>query len=273
MPAFIDRIPRIPAPQHIVKNVFKIIGIVIVFILAINILSFFTIVNPGERGLLLRFGEVQAIYEPGLHFQIPLVNRVVILDVRTQKNEVEVSAASKDLQEIQTRVALNYHVDVLRVDQLYQNIGTEYEPRIISPAIQESVKAVTAKFTAEELITKRAEVKEQIRLDISKRLDTYFIVIDDFSIVNFSFSQGFDLAIEAKQTAVQQALKAENDLRRIEIEAKQRIETAKAEAEAIRIQAEALKENADLIQLKAVEQWNGVLPVYMMGDSIPLLNI
>ena len=264
---------RIPDPKMVMKYVIRIIGGIILLVFLVNILSFFTIVQPGERGLPLQFGTIKAIYEPGLHFQVPIVNNVVILDVRTQKNEVDVSAASKDLQEIETRVALNFHADPTRVDQLYQNIGTEYETRIIGPAIQESVKAVTAQFTAEELITKRAQVKEQIRSDILNRLQTYFIVIDDLSIVDFSFSPEFDMAIVARQTAVQQALKAENDLRRIEIEAQQKIETAKAEAESIRIQAEALKENADLIELKAVERWNGVLPAYMMGDTIPLLNI
>lgn len=271
MPAFIT--DRIPSPKQVFGYVFKGFGIIILFILLVNIFSFFTIVNPGERGILLQFGTIKAIYEPGLHFQVPIVNNVVIMDVRTQKNEVDVGAASKDLQEIQTRVALNYHIDPDRADLLYQDIGTEYEIRIISPAIQESVKAVTAKFTAEELITKRAAVKQEIRDDLTERLNTYYISIDDLSIVDFSFSQDFDLAIEAKQTAVQQALKAENDLRRIEIEAQQKIETAKAEAESIRIQAEALKQNADLIRLKAVEQWDGVLPVYMMGDTVPLVNL
>lgn len=255
------------------RTVLKIVGLALLLVLFINVLSFFTIVKAGERGVLLRFGNVVEIYDPGLHFQVPIIHAVIMMDVRTQKNEVDVGAASKDLQEIQTRVALNYHADPGRVGDLYQNIGTEYESRIISPAIQESVKAVTAKFTAEELITKRAAVKEEIRTDLKERLNTYYIVIDDLSIVDFSFSSEFDLAIEAKQTAVQQALKAENDLRRVEIEAQQRIETAKAEAESIRIQAEALKQNADLIRLKAVERWDGVLPTYVMGDSIPLINL
>lgn len=256
-----------------IKIVVGIIVAVLVVAILLNVMSFFTIVKAGERGILLRFGYVQAIYEPGLHFQVPIIHNVVTMDVKIQKDEVDVGAASKDLQEIQTRVALNYHADETRVDDLYQNIGVEYESRIISPAIQESVKAVTAEFTAEELITKRAAVKEEIRSNIKERLDTYFIIIDDFSIVDFSFSEEFDSAIEEKQTAIQQALKAENDLRRIEIEAKQRIETAKAEAESIRIQAEALKQNKDLIELKAVEKWNGVLPVYTMGNTVPLINI
>lgn len=263
-----------------IKNLgkpFKFIGLgifaLLVLLLIINIFKFFVVIDQGERGVLLEFGHAKAVYEPGLHFQMPIVHRVVVFDVRTKKDQVEAGAASKDLQLVQTTIALNYHPDPAAVDKLYQEVGTEYESRVISPAIQESVKASTAKFTAEELITKRSLVKEDTRLNLVERLDNYHIIIDDFSIVDFSFSPEFDAAIEAKQTAVQDALKAENDLRRIEIEAKQKIETAKADAESIRIQAEALKQNKDLIELKFVEKWNGVLPNYMLGNALPLLNM
>jgi regulator of protease activity HflC (stomatin/prohibitin superfamily) len=252
--------------------VFSFIGLLLLIFL-INILSFFVVIGPGERGILLQFGNIKRIYEPGLHFQLPIVNTVVVLDVRTQKDEVTVGAASKDLQEIKSTVALNYHVDPVNVDRIYKQVGLDYAKRIIAPAIQESVKASTAQFTAEELITKRAAVKEDIKNNLTERLVTYNIMLDDFSIVDFTFSKEFNTAIEAKQTAVQQALKAENDLRRIEIEAQQKIETAKAEAESIRIQADALKQNKDLIELKAVEKWNGILPVYMLGNTIPFLNV
>lgn len=248
------------------------VGIVIIIIL-FNIFRFFIIIDQGERGVLLEFGHAKAIYEPGLHFQIPIVHKVVVFDVRTKKDQVEAGAASKDLQLVETTIALNYHPDPANIDKLYQDVGVEYEDRVISPAIQESVKASTAKYTAEELITKRSLVKEDTRQNLADRLQNYYVVIDDFSIVDFSFSEEFDLAIEAKQTAVQQALKAENDLKRIQIEAQQKVETAKAEAEAIRIQAAALKENKDLIQLKFVEKWNGILPQYMLGDSLPLINL
>lgn len=260
------------APKFVKSIVLAAIAIFVLIIL-FNIFRFLVVIDQGERGVLLEFGQAKAIFEPGLHFQIPIVHNVVVFDVRTKKDQVDAGAASKDLQLVETTIALNYHADPLNVDKLYQEVGVDYETRVISPAIQESVKASTAKFTAEELITKRALVKEDTRLNLVERLDDYYIIIDDFSIVDFSFSPEFDAAIEAKQTAVQTALKAENDLRRIEIEAKQRIETAKAEAESIRIQAEALKQNADLIQLKAVEKWNGILPTYMMGNSIPLINL
>lgn len=263
-------------PKNIEKP-FKILGsivlAIIILLFFVNIFKFFVVVDQGERGVLLEFGHAKTVYEPGLHFQMPIVHKVVIFDVRTKKDQVEAGAASKDLQLVETTIALNYHPDPQKVDKIYQEVGIEYESRVISPAIQESVKAATAKYTAEELITKRELVKEATRLNIAERLSTYHIIIDDFSIVDFSFSAEFDRAIEAKQTAVQDALKAENDLRRIEIEAKQKIETAKADAESIRIQGEALKANPELVDLKFVEQWNGVLPVYMLGDSIPLLNL
>ena len=252
-----------------------VIGVstIIIIVILFNFVNFFTIVEPGERGILLRFGEIQTIFDPGLHFKIPFVDKVVKMDILTQKSEVEANAASKDLQSIHSIVALNYHADPGSVDKLYSEIGVHYEERVISPAIQESVKAATAEFTAEELITKRPVVKEKIREELTKRLVGNHIIIDDFSIVDFSFTEEFDRAIEAKQTAVQQALKAENDLKRIQIEAQQKIEAAKADAESIRIQAEALKQNQGLVQLKLAEKWDGVMPKVVLGGSIPLINI
>lgn len=254
-----------------IKRLISLGVFILIVIIAINMSVF--IVGPGERGILLQLGNMQGIYDSGLHFKIPLIQNVVLMDVRTQKIQDPVDAASKDLQSIHTLVALNYHVDPAKVDVLYQEIGLSFEDRIIRPALQESVKATTAQFTAEELITKRAEVKENIKAKLVERLSKSYMNIVDFSIVDFKFSEDFEAAIESKQTAVQTALKAENDLRRIEIEAKQQIETAKADAESIRIQGEALKNNQGLVQLKFVEKWNGVLPYYMMGEATPLISL
>ncbi len=254
------------------KSVILITGLIAAIAL-ILFLNPFVIVHAGERGVLLQFGSVAGVLEPGFHLRIPIVQNVSMIDVKIQKEQVEADAASKDLQTIHATVALNFNVDPKSVSNLYQEVGEDYINRIIDPAMQESVKAITAKYTAEELITKRASVKDEIKLSLTDRLKTTYLNVDDFSIVNFDFSDEFNSAIEAKQTAVQQALKAENDLRRIEIEAKQQIEKAKADAESIRIQGEALKQNQDLVQLKAVEKWNGQLPVYMMGNTVPFLNI
>ena len=236
--------------SKILKNFLLGLGILFGIVVLINIMSFFTIVNPGERGILMQLGNLKTVYEPGLHFQMPFINNVVIVDVQTQKYEDVVDAASKDLQSIEGTVALNYHVDPGKVDVLFREVGLNFSERIIGPVIQESVKSVTAQYTAEELITKRHVVKGDIFTAMQERLKNYNIIVDDVSIVNFNFSEEFNKSIESKQTAVQNALRAENDLRRIEIEAKQTIETAKADAESIRIQGEALKQNAGLVQLK-----------------------
>lgn len=269
--------PPTPSGNPIVmgaKFIKRLITLGVFLVVAIILINMsVVIVGPGERGILLQLGNMQGIFDSGLHFKIPLIQNVVVMDVRTQKIQDPVDAASKDLQSIHTLVALNYHVDPTKVDVLYQEIGLSFEDRIIRPALQESVKATTAQFTAEELITKRAEVKENIKAKLVERLSKSYMNIIDFSIVDFKFSEDFEAAIESKQTAVQTALKAENDLRRIEIEAKQQIETAKADAESIRIQGEALKNNQGLVQLKFVEKWNGVLPYYIMGDAVPLINL
>lgn len=268
-------VPYPPNPLQVSAKIIKriIIAVAVVFFAIILIELSIAVVGPGERGILIQLGNIKTVFDPGFHFKFPFIQNVVIVDVRTQKSQVQVDAASKDLQSIHTLVALNYHVDPGKVDALYQQIGIEYEERIIDPAIQESVKAATAQFTAEELITKRPLVKDEIKTKLSERLSTLYIDIDEFSIVDFQFSEAFDQAIEAKQTAVQEALKAENDLKRIQIEAQQKIETAKADAESIRIQGAALKENQNLVQLKLAERWNGVLPMYVMGDSVPLVNL
>lgn len=243
-------------------------------VILIGAVSSVQVVSAGERGVLLKRGAVQnEIKQPGWHFVTPFLDNIITMDVQTQKGEVDAAAASKDLQSVTTRVALNFNTDPGKVNTLYQNVGKEYEERIIAPALQETVKSITAQFTAEELITRRGEVNTLMASSIKERLNDNQIIVTDFSIVNFSFSKEFDAAIEAKQTAEQNAKRAENDLKRIQIEAQQKIETAKADAESIRIQGQALKESNGLVELKAVERWNGALPQYMLGDSVPFLNL
>ena len=251
---------------------FVVIGVAVLFV----ILTFspFVQVNPGERGVVTRFGAVQdVILGEGLHFRIPVVEKVVTIDVKTQKLEVDAPSYSKDLQNVETKIALNFHLDPNAVQKLWQEIGRDYEFRIIAPVIQESVKAATAKFTAAELIAERPKVKDEITQVLVSRLKPRHIMVDDFSIISFDFADSYEEAVEQKQVAQQNALKAENDLKRIQIEAEQRVAQAKAEAEAIKIQTEALRENQNLIKLEAVKKWNGVLPQYMLGNSVPLIDL
>jgi len=236
-------------------------------------------VGPGERGVVLNFGAVQdKVLDEGLHFRVPIMQRIVIMDVKVQKAETDAAAASADLQDVSSRVALNYHIVPDKANIVYQTIGIHFKERIIDPAILEVVKAVTAKYSAEELITKRPAVSEAMRLALTERLLTHNIAVDAFSIVTFSFSKIFTEAIEAKQTAEQLALKAKRDLERIKIEAEQKITAARAEAEALRLQRANI--SPDLIELrrieanlKAIDKWNGILPQVTGGGAVPFIGV
>jgi regulator of protease activity HflC (stomatin/prohibitin superfamily) len=203
------------------------------------------------------------------------MNQVVIVSVQTQKYSAKASSASSDLQIVTTEVTLNYHLLPTNVNKIYQQLTLAYEERVIAPAIQESVKASTAKFSAEELITKRQLIKDSIENVLKERLASYGIVVESVYITDFAFGTDFTQAIEAKVTAQQLALKAENDLRRIEVEAKQAIAQANgtaaaklaiatAEAQAIKLQGEALKTNPEILTLRYLERWNGLLPQYLL---------
>ena len=230
-------------------------------------------VPAGNRGVRLQFGAVQpSIVAEGLYFKIPFVQSVVRMDVQIQKEQVDVNAASKDLQTVTSVVALNFHINPEYVSEMYRTVGTDYKSRIIDPAIQESVKASTAKFTAEELITKREDVRNEVELLMTEKLGTMGIVVDELNIVDFDFSEAFNGAIEAKVTAEQNALAAQNKLEQVKFEAQQAIEEAAGKAEAIRIEGEALSSNPDVVMLRWIERWNGVTPLYW-GGATPFIGI
>ncbi len=235
-------------------------------------------VQAGHRGVVLQLGAVSGQLDEGFHLIIPVIQKVVAMNVQVQKAETSAAAASKDLQIISSKIALNYHVDPQAVSRVFQSIGMSYDVKVIDPAVQEAVKAVTAQYTAEELITKRQQVALQIQELLTQRLRKSDILVDAFSIVNFEFSQEFNKAIESKQTAEQLALKAQRDLQRIKIEAEQKITQAKAEAEALRIQkAEVTPELIRLremeVQKQAVEKWDGKMPQVTGSGAMPFIDI
>ena len=246
--------------------------------IVVKLLNPFVIVGAGERGVVLNFGAVQkSVLGEGLHFRIPIVQKIVMVDVRIQKSQTDAESVSKDLQDTKSTIAVNYHASPDKVNNIYQNIGTSFKDRIIDPAVQEVVKAITARYTAVELITQRERVRNEIKELLKQRLASYDIIVDDFSIVNFRFSQQFEAAIESKQTAEQLALKAQRDLDRIKIEAEQKIASAKAEAESLRLQKENV--TPQLIQLrkieasiKAIEKWDGHMPKVTTG-AVPFLDL
>ncbi len=241
----------------------------LIIIVAVLSLKPFTIIGAGSSGVLVRFGRVsETILPEGFHFINPL-DEVIQLSVQTQRYEATSSAASKDLQSVTTEIVVNGHLDPDNVNNLYQEIGVNYESKIVDPAIQESVKAATAQFTAEELITKRQAVGDMILQTLSERLAKSYIIVESVSIVDFSFSEAFNQAIEAKVTAEQNALAAKNKLEQIKYEAEQRVAQAQGEAEAIRIQAESISAQGGdaYVTLQWIERWNGVLPTTMLGED------
>lgn len=261
-------------------RVIKYVGLIIVALVLLSWLNPFVVINAGHRGVITTFGKVnQTVLEEGLHFRIPIVQQVREINVQIQKAEGDGDAASRDLQQVHTKIALNFHLIPSRVAETFQLVGdlNSVGDRIIVPAVQEAFKATTAKYTAEELISKRPEVRDQISQFMKDRLLRHGIAIDEFSIVNFRFSESFNQAIEGKTTADQLKLKAERDLERIKVEAEQKIASAKAEAESLRLQKQEI--TPDLLKLReienqrlALEKWNGQLP-QVTGGSVPMINI
>lgn len=247
----------------------------IVFIIAALILKPFTIVGPGERGVMMRFGKVQdAILDEGIHPILPIVTSVKTLSVRVQKTDAKADAASKDLQSITTDLAVNWNVDPAKVNQIFQQIGDEEQivASILSPAISEVLKAATSKKTAEEIITKRTELKTEIDNSLKKRLEPYGVIVKDVSLINFGFSPEFSKAIEAKQIAEQEAKQAEFTVKKATQDAQAQINRAKGQAEAQRLQRQTL--TSEILQQQAIEKWNGQFPTVMGGGgTLPLINI
>lgn len=254
------------------------IGIVavIVFVIAATFSTALGTVPAGFVGVETRFGAVVGTKQPGLFAVIPFVENVVPMNVQTQKDQTDATAASNDLQSVTATVAVNYHVLPSDASTIYSNIGADYADRVISPAIQESVKSVTANYTAEQLITEREKVRDAILALLTSKLQTYGVQTDSLNIVNFAFSDTFNAAIEAKVTAQQNALAAQNKLQQVQFEAQQTVATAQAQAKAIQIQAQAINSQggADYVNLQAIQKWNGVLPTQMVpGSSVPFINV
>jgi len=267
----------------------KLVAVAIVLLIIIGIVATASvkIVDSGNRGVLLHWNAVDLTAPPldeGLHFVVPFQDEVVNIEVRTLKYANDARSASKDLQTVETTVTVNYHPDKEQVHRLYKNLGLDYENRVIQPAIEETVKQVTANYNAEELITKRPLVKSDIEASIRDRLNQFDVVTEVISITDFEFSPLFAQAIESKVEAEQKALKAENDLRRIEVEARQReanaiglananIAEAKGEAEAIAIINKALSENPNYLEWLKTQAWDGKLPLVVGEGGTPFIQI
>jgi regulator of protease activity HflC (stomatin/prohibitin superfamily) len=264
-----------------------LIGILLLIIIGVVASSAVQIVDAGNRGVLLHWNAVDLTVAPlqeGLHFVTPFADSVVQMEIRTLKFVKATSAASKDLQTVSTEITVNYHPSPNSVHRLYQTVGLDYENRIITPTVEEVVKQVTANYNAEELITKRPQVKADITADIASRLNEFDVVTEIVSITDFQFSSLFAQAIESKVEAEQKAQKAENDLIRIEVEARQlaaqaeglaaaNIAEAQGESAAIKIINEALSNNPHYLEWLKTQAWDGKLPLVVGEGGTPFISI
>ena len=249
--------------------------IVLMFGLVIAFGSWGTI-DAGNVGIVLRMGAVTGETKPaGFYTKAPWIASVVPMNVQLQKEQVETESTSKDLQKVKAVVALNLSLNPSSATTMYQNIGVDYVNKVVAPAMQESIKAVMAQYTAEQLIAKRELVREGIVELLAAKLTPLGIKSEALNIVNFDFSAEFNHAIEAKVTAEQNALAAKNKLEQIKYEADQRVAQADGEAKAISIQAAAVQAQggAAYIQLRALEKWDGKLPQIMGSGAVPFVNL
>ncbi len=239
----------------------------IVFVLA----NCFTIVDAGHTGVVVTVGKVNdGVLQEGLHFKAPFVQKVVKIDNRIVKLEVDTEAFSKDLQTVATTLAINYRVDTAKSYSIYKNIGADYEAVLVVPAVNEVLKATTALYTAEESVTNRSLISDGLIEGLNDKLNSIGLFVTDVNIINFDFSEAFINAIEEKQVAQQKLLKAET-------EKQTAITNAEAAAETTRIKAEAEADannkikaslNENVIRAKFYEKWDGKLPQAMGSDSV-----
>ena len=270
----------IPSRSILSSNKLKILAGIVTFIVIILIMSeSVVIVEAGHRGVVLYVGAVEnRVLGEGIHFIVPFAEQVIPLEVRTLKFQADASAASNDLQEVATVIALNYHIDPNEANVVYQQLGADYADRIIAPTIQESVKASVAKFNAEQLITQRAIAKGVIARAISDTLSARDITVETVFITDFKFSPSFASQVESKVVAFQKYLTEQNNLKAVQVIANQTVVQAQAQAranvaraggesQAIRIITEQLRQSPQYLQWQAINRWNGQMPYALGGSS------
>ncbi|MDE6707226.1 MAG: prohibitin family protein [Oscillospiraceae bacterium] len=268
------------------KSVKITIGIIIAILAVVLVLDAATIVPAGHTGVVITLGEVSKSFDEGFHLKVPLVQDVQVVSNKIQVYESPASAVSKDLQTVSSTIAVNYRLVANKSAEMYQNVGTDYETILITPIVQECMKSITAKYTAEELITERMTVGEEVKEDLDLKLNDYGIYIEKFNIVNFDFSQEFNAAIEAKQVAEQNLLKTQTEQKQqiviAEAEAEKKVIAANAEAEAILTKAQAQADANKLIEeslsnkvlvYNQIDKWDGVLPKVTSSDNNLMLDI
>lgn len=254
------------------KNLF-LMGLLI-FAVLIVIINPITIVGVGERGVKVTLGKVSPeSYVEGIHIVTPFIQKIYTMDVKTQKYNMSTQVYTKDIQQAKITYVTNYNLQPQNVHKMYREVGKDYINVVLLPVIEGTIKDVIGKWNAQDLVANREKAADEILTKLQSQLESKYINVTDFQMVAIKYSDTFEKAIESKVTAEQEALKAKNKTVQVEEEARQKVISAQAEAKSMAIRANALTQNKALVEYEAVQKWNGVLPQYMMGNSIPFINI
>lgn len=248
-----------------------IISLLVLFIIFCNPIA---MVGVGQRGVKVTLGVVSdQSFPEGIHFVTPFISKIVTMDVRTQKRSITTSVYTKDIQQAKISYVINYNLQPENAYKMYREVGNDYEDKILMPVVEGSIKDVIGKWNAQDLVANREKATSEILIKLQNHLKDNYINVTDFQITAINYSDVFERAIESKVTAEQDALKAKNKTVQIQEEAKQKLISAEAEAKSMAIRATALSQNKSLVEYEAVKKWDGKLPYYMLGNSVPFINI
>lgn len=243
-------------------------------VILIGIVATNTIVGVGERGVRVTLGRVAPVsLSEGIYFKLPVIQQIVKYDIKTQKSNIATTVFTKDIQQARLVYVINYNVQPEAVAKLHKQVGKGYKDTILTPIVEGTVKNVIGKWNASDLIANRAKATTDILAQLQQQLDDNYISVTDFNITDIDYSDSFEKAIEGKVTAEQEALKAKNKTVQVQEEAKQKVISAEAEAKSMAIRAHALSQNKNLVEYEAVQKWDGKMPQYMMGNSVPFINL
>ncbi len=251
-----------------------VVTIIVLFVIAILLCNPIVVVGVGERGVKVTLGKVspESLGE-GMHFIMPYVQKIAKMDVKTQKYTTQTHVYTKDIQQARISYVVNYNLVADSAFRMYQEVGMDYVSKVINPVLEGTIKDVIGKWNASDLVANREEATNDIILKLRDQLNTRYVNVTGFQIVDINYSEVFERAIESKVTAEQDALKAKNKTVQIQEEARQKVISAEAEAKSMSIRANALTQNKALVEYEAVQKWNGILPQYMMGNSVPFVNL
>lgn len=248
-----------------------IVVLLVVFIIICNPIA---MVGVGERGVKVTLGKVAPeSYGEGIHLITPFISKIKNMDVKTQKRFIETPVYTKDIQQAKISYVINYNLQPDNAYKMYRQVGMNYEDTILMPVVEGTIKDVIGKWNAQDLVANREIATKEILTKLQKHLTDNYINVTDFQMTAINYSAVFERAIESKVTAQQEALKAKNTTVQIQEEAKQKLISAEAEAKSMTIRANALSRNRALVEYEAVQKWDGKLPSYMMGNSIPFINL